>query len=291
MLRPPAHTSNSFSRLVRSPRIKPTDDDHPLTQEGGGHDDGKVAFSTSVLGSSIPYLARANSFTPRTESPANAGIRNEDNRNLKVRSNDTEVYVHHVAAGDTLPKIILQYQIPVHVLRKANKLWANDSIQSKAFLLLPVKACGIRPQLVDYFSPQVEPSTTSTVEGSSLLSPSPPRQSSNLAGSPKRAAAGKHKVVRQVSINGIGLVDVALVRGATLSYFPPSSSPSPYHDAIALSNTGTDYEAHERDERSSFDSIRIGAGQIAANAYNGTQGLIRRLKDKKQIREIDLIDL
>jgi hypothetical protein len=56
------------------------------------------------------------------------------------------VYLHHVRKTDTLPLILLAYELSAPTLRKANRLWPTDSIQSRKKLYLPVEECGIEPE-------------------------------------------------------------------------------------------------------------------------------------------------
>lgn len=58
----------------------------------------------------------------------------------------TTVYVHKVHKSDTLPKIILKYGIDATTLRRANRIWANDSISFRDELYLPVDACSVTAQ-------------------------------------------------------------------------------------------------------------------------------------------------
>ena len=59
-------------------------------------------------------------------------------------SPDTLVYLHTVQPGDTLAGLSIKYNCPQAVLRKANRLWPNDSIQIRKIAYLPVDSCGIR---------------------------------------------------------------------------------------------------------------------------------------------------
>ena len=57
---------------------------------------------------------------------------------------DALVYIHHVMPNDTLAGILIKYNCPPPVFRKANRLWPNDSIQVKKTVVLPVDACGVK---------------------------------------------------------------------------------------------------------------------------------------------------
>ncbi|MCJ1386109.1 hypothetical protein MMC17_009234 [Xylographa soralifera] len=54
------------------------------------------------------------------------------------------VFLHHVQPSDTLVGVAIKYNCPVAVLRKANRLWANDAIQIRHTIYLPVDLCGVR---------------------------------------------------------------------------------------------------------------------------------------------------
>lgn len=51
------------------------------------------------------------------------------------------VYVHEVRKTDTLEGIVLLYNISSAALRRANRLWPGDSVQSRKHLFLPVTEC------------------------------------------------------------------------------------------------------------------------------------------------------
>ncbi|SMR52256.1 unnamed protein product [Zymoseptoria tritici ST99CH_3D1] len=54
------------------------------------------------------------------------------------------VYVHHVTKNDTLAGITIRYNISANALRKANRMWPNDTVQTRQILILPVDACGVK---------------------------------------------------------------------------------------------------------------------------------------------------
>src|SRR5208282_6060814 len=70
---------------------------------------------------------------------------NGDDRDAKGERT-VRVYLHHVRKTDTLPLILLAYEISAVSLRKANRLWATDSIQSREKLHLPVDECAVKPE-------------------------------------------------------------------------------------------------------------------------------------------------
>ncbi|KAF2125040.1 carbohydrate-binding module family 50 protein, partial [Dothidotthia symphoricarpi CBS 119687] len=57
---------------------------------------------------------------------------------------DALVYVHHVRPQDTLAGLSIKYNCEQAVLCKSNRMWPNDSIQTKKTIVLPVDACGVK---------------------------------------------------------------------------------------------------------------------------------------------------
>jgi len=57
---------------------------------------------------------------------------------------DALVYIHHVRPQDTLAGITIKFNCQPPVLRKANRMWPNDSVQIKKIIVLPVDACGVK---------------------------------------------------------------------------------------------------------------------------------------------------
>ncbi|KAF1995404.1 carbohydrate-binding module family 50 protein [Amniculicola lignicola CBS 123094] len=87
-----------------------------------------------VLPDSVGRIKRRNS-DDRTSASAPPG-ENEDR--------DALVYVHRVRPQDTLAGLSIKYNIQLPVLRKANRMWPNDSVQTKDQIILPVDACGVK---------------------------------------------------------------------------------------------------------------------------------------------------
>lgn len=54
------------------------------------------------------------------------------------------VYLHHVSKSDTLAGLTIKYNCSAVTLRKANRMWPNDTIQSRTTIVLPVDACGVK---------------------------------------------------------------------------------------------------------------------------------------------------
>ncbi|KAI1007751.1 hypothetical protein K3495_g481 [Podosphaera aphanis] len=56
----------------------------------------------------------------------------------------TLVYVYHVQPEDTLQGVVLKFHSKMDVFKKANRLWAGDSIQVRKRVYLPVDSCAIK---------------------------------------------------------------------------------------------------------------------------------------------------
>jgi LysM repeat protein len=68
------------------------------------------------------------------------------------------VYVHHVKKDDTLAGITIKYNCAAAVVRKANRMWPNDTVQIRQSIVLPVDACGVKGK------PVAGPEPTSAVD-------------------------------------------------------------------------------------------------------------------------------
>ena len=64
------------------------------------------------------------------------------------QSEDALVYVHPVQPTDTVMGIAIKYGCQESVVRKANRLWANDSMQLRRLAYIPVNACSVRGQKI-----------------------------------------------------------------------------------------------------------------------------------------------
>ncbi|KAF2452777.1 hypothetical protein BDY21DRAFT_424935 [Lineolata rhizophorae] len=62
---------------------------------------------------------------------------------------DALVYVHHVKRGDTMAGVCIRYGCNQTVLRKANRMWPNDTVQVRRTLVIPVDACTVKGRRVD----------------------------------------------------------------------------------------------------------------------------------------------
>ncbi|PVI04445.1 carbohydrate-binding module family 50 protein [Periconia macrospinosa] len=57
---------------------------------------------------------------------------------------DALIFIHHVKPQDTLAGITIKYGCQQAVLRKANRMWPNDTVQTKKTIVIPVDACDVK---------------------------------------------------------------------------------------------------------------------------------------------------
>lgn len=93
-----------------------------------------------LSGGAIEYADSLGRFKRRTS---------EDRSSVSAPPGENEdrdalVYVHHVSPVDTLAGITIKFNCQGTTVLKANRMWANDSVQSRKILLLPVDACGVK---------------------------------------------------------------------------------------------------------------------------------------------------
>lgn len=86
---------------------------------------------------------------------------------------DALVYIHHVQKDDTLAGITIRYNIAANNLRKANRMWPNDTVQARQTLILPVDACGVKGKLAseDISWPGSESDALSSLQAEEVPTP------------------------------------------------------------------------------------------------------------------------
>ncbi|KAF9734478.1 hypothetical protein PMIN02_004946 [Paraphaeosphaeria minitans] len=88
--------------------------------------------------------------SPMSDSVGRLKRRNSDDRmslSAPPGENDDRdalIYIHNVRPQDTLAGITIKFSCQPAVLRKANRMWPNDSVQTKKTIVLPVDACGVK---------------------------------------------------------------------------------------------------------------------------------------------------
>lgn len=61
---------------------------------------------------------------------------------------DALVYIHRVRPEDTLAGISIRYNCQMAVVKKANRMWSNDGVQTRTTIVLPVDACTVKGKRV-----------------------------------------------------------------------------------------------------------------------------------------------
>jgi hypothetical protein len=216
------------------------------------------------------------------------------------------VYVHIVRKTDTMPLILLAYGISATALKKANRLWANDSIQIRNELYLPVDQCDVHPQPCSRpGTPQVSSNSTHAANGTvhqdtiihedengewpPLLEITPDYPGER--GEPERVE--KEEAEEWVMIPEIGPVRIISLQADKLSYFPghkrtrmERASSLPGLDSLV---------AEERPPRDSMDSV-VSVSSIGSLVEEGVGRIVRFWHDnhgRRQWARIakDLIEL
>ena len=146
---------------------------------------------------------------------------------------DAMVYVYHVQPDDTLAGIVLKFSCQITPFRRVNRLWPNDSIQSRKVVLVPAEACSIkgRPCSPPHESTRQEvqdekPKLSPQAESSTWPGPQPHiRHSSSTSNSSTAAAATAPNPWQHQSYVLLPTIStpISLARlpRKSLNYFPP----------------------------------------------------------------------
>ncbi|KAF2774433.1 hypothetical protein EJ03DRAFT_263289 [Teratosphaeria nubilosa] len=92
---------------------------------------------------------------------------------------DALVYVHHVQKSDTLAGIIIKYNCSANTIRKANRMWPNDTVQMRPVIILPVDACGVKgkpvpgPEAIDLLTTETDALEAGQAEEIPAIHPPP----------------------------------------------------------------------------------------------------------------------
>jgi LysM repeat protein len=187
---------------------------------------------------------------------------------------DALVYIHNVRPEDTLAGISIKFNCQVPVLRKANRMWPNDSVQIKKTIVIPVDACGVKGRpvpapdqadenlLLDDFgdgrnasinqSGNSGPSQNGWPPGSSKLS-DPPHPPPSAHSNSEHEPPWKHDSWVLLP-NDITPIEIGRMPRRALGYFPPARRKSlAFSDAstptasldLSRSSTST-YQSHSQ---------------------------------------------
>jgi hypothetical protein len=86
-------------------------------------------------------------------------------RQPSIQDEHALVYIHHVKPTDTFAGVVLKYNCPKDVFKKANGLWSEGGLAFRKTVVLPVDACTVKGRPCD-------PPTDSSY-GVDLLAPTP----------------------------------------------------------------------------------------------------------------------
>jgi LysM repeat protein len=197
------------------------------------------------------------------------------------------VYLHHVRKTDTLPLIVLAYQISAPVLKKANRLWATDSILTRDVLHLPVQECSITPEKCE--APIRDDTenkareredermqVNSHNEGSIFDGPGP------SSGRIKDDQGMLSDQEEWVMIPGIGQVEIIALPAHKLSYFPTKQVPM--ERTTSLPTLDALVQADKTLPRDSMDSS-VSRSSLGSLVEDGVGRVVRFWQDNQGKRK------
>ncbi|KAJ3874170.1 peptidoglycan-binding LysM domain protein [Lentinula edodes] len=112
-------------------------DHHPLRSAG-------LSTSFEDAGVTRPHLTRILDSDRLVDVPSCPNDE-EDTGQDKASSNEKVVIVHEVSSRDSLAGVALKYRINLTELRRANHLWASDSIHLRNVLYIPLEKTSLPP--------------------------------------------------------------------------------------------------------------------------------------------------
>jgi hypothetical protein len=213
--------------------------------------------------------------TRQSNSSASVDKVNEGSHRVPTEP-QIRVYLHHVQRVDTMPLIVLAYEISASDLKKANRLWAADSIQTREKLYLPVDKCKVNATTCP--PPLKREPTASKDTILDLVQTSElherhgdgPTQLSSQSISSQPAAEDVPE--EWVMIPGIGPIQIVSFPAQKLSYFP-----TPQRTAMERSTSlpGLDaLVAQDRTPRESIESV-VSRSSIGSLVEDGVGRIVR----------------
>lgn len=177
---------------------------------------------------------------------------------------DALVYLHHVRKEDTMAGITIRYNCSANTLRKANRMWPNDTVQSRPIIVLPVDACGSKgkrvsgPEAMDMLGDDTEALSAGQAEE---VDPLTPTMNGGAFAHNRTNSASTNTSNRRPSSAAVSSVDTeplwhhdswVLLPGATkpteiarlsrrsLGYFPPARRKSNSYSDLDTPSTSLD---------------------------------------------------
>lgn len=178
---------------------------------------------------------------------------------------DALVYVHHVGKDDTVAGITIKYNCSANTLRKANRMWPNDTVQSKKIVVLPVDGCSVKgkpvsgPEHVDWLGSEIEALSAGQAEEVPSLNSCPPTsldgQNRNRANSVSTTTSNKVSSVGTPNHDheppwrhdswvlfpgSTKPIEIARLSRRALGYFPPARRKSNGHSDFDSTSSSLD---------------------------------------------------
>lgn len=171
---------------------------------------------------------------------------------------DALVYLHHVGKADTLAGITIRYNCSANALRKANRMWPNDTVQSRQTLVLPVDACSVKgrpisgPDAMDLLGDDVDTLTAveevPTINGdafalnrtNSVSTSASNRRPSSAAVSSIDAEPPWHHDSWVVFSGASKPTEIVRLSRRNLGYFPPARRKSNCYSDLDTPSTSLD---------------------------------------------------
>jgi hypothetical protein len=279
--RPPHSRNNSSRSALRSA-------EEQLQDIRDGDTSWQRSHSPSVVDSSS-----LDGLSPGAEN-AEANNNNNAKKEPTVR-----VYLHHVRKTDTLPLLLLAYETSATVLKKSNRLWSTDSIQSRKELYLPMEECGIKAQPCQ--PPQDPKSKTSAARSldnkhyhTNIENGEWPVRLDRVSELPDEQQIESDTTEEWVLVPGIGPVQLISIPSHKLSYFPSTQRRNTMERSTSLPTLET-LVAEQNAARESMDSV-VSRSSIGSLVEDGLGRVVRLWHDnqgRKKWSKIgkDLIEL
>lgn len=209
------------------------------------------------------------------------------------------VYLHHVRKTDTVPLILLAYEISATVLKKSNRLWATDSVQSRKELYLPVEECRAKAQPCE--APQDKKKNAATAQTldnkqipTSVGNGEWPVRLERQFENQEDEMSVSETAEEWVNIPGIGPIQIVSIPSHKLSYFPSTqrrntierSTSSPTLESLVVEDKATRDSMDSVASRSSIGSlVEDGVGRVV-RFWHDNQGRKKWAKIGKDLIEL-----
>ncbi|TEB38521.1 hypothetical protein FA13DRAFT_1770737 [Coprinellus micaceus] len=160
-----------------------------------------------------PHLSRIVQSTgvlrrSRSQEPEESG-----NRSPPVKEEEKEVIIHEITSKDSLAGVSLRYGIPLPELRRANQLWASDSIHLRKVLYIPIDRA---KRAHEYIVAGLQRSAP----------PSPPPWTRCIYHSHSVHEVRPLHTLHPPARPGVSNPRIQKMPASQLSFFPPSTNPS-----------------------------------------------------------------